>query len=116
MSTATFSHGGQGSSWWSHIPGDGSLEGKALVLCKIRGGLSIKCSLEDQDDGANLVQVWRRRKWSLDMRERRRKETGRVSFISDGMWNPLTQGTYLPHVLWGPDFSQEEIKSELTLL
>lgn len=47
-----------------------SLEGKAPVLCKTRGGLRVKCSLEDQSDKADLVQVWHRRKQSLDMKER----------------------------------------------
>lgn len=49
-----------------------------LVLCKTRGGLKVKHSLEDRGDGADLVQVWWRKKWSLDMRERRGKERDSV--------------------------------------
>lgn len=59
----------------------GSLEGKALVLCKTGGGPKVKRSLEDEGDEADLVQVWRRRKRTLDMRERRGNATERMPFI-----------------------------------
>lgn len=68
----------------------GSLEGKALVLCKTGGGPKVKCSLEDQGDEADLVQVWHRRKWSLDMRERRGDATEKAPFICDVIWKPFT--------------------------